>query len=362
LKIGIIIFIIISFITGACDDKFVNKKSVSKIIVVGNNVSKCRSLNTQGSLVTDTIWYLNALDELFFTKLDTDTNRLISVNLNDPKYKERFYQYTKEGIESGLVNCEEDILRISETFTSIDTLNIVAARPMITYGAPLADLNDSLTLIPILYLPEGKQFSSKWLQNAGRYGRVAIVDKINCLLQVPFEFEDPLIFNAFLEHPIIGYSSVNVYYCQAYMNEIYEWDIETREVRKIKTSEKNISTENYNYRKIAKQKAGLSYYQKSQFVTGLWVDTDENVLIRRIKKSQKEVDEEGLNIPPYWANMIFEVIDLDTGIILNEFEINGEIYDNRSCFIRNGLVYVENEKESNSDTISFDSFLYFDRL
>lgn len=362
MKIRILILIIISFIIRACDDNFVDKKLVSKIIIVGDNISKCRSLNTQGNLIEDTIWYLNPFDELFFTKLDGDTNHLISVNLDDPKYKDRFYKYTREGIESDLVNCEEDILRISEKFTSIDSLNIVAARAMITYGASIADLNDSLTLIPILYLPEGKKFSSKWLQNAGRYGRVAIVDKINCLLHVPFEFQDPLVFNAILEHPIISYSSSNVYYCQAYMNEIYDWDIETREVKKIKISGKNISIDNYDYRKIAKQKANLSYYQKSQFVTGLWADTDENVLIRRIKKSQKEVDEDGLNIPPYWANMIFEVIDLSTGMIKHEFEINGEIYNNRSCFIRNGLVYVENEKESNSDTIAFDSFLYVDRL
>jgi len=362
LKRKILTLIIASLLLGACDDYLVSDENISKIYIIGDNVSSLRAINSQGKSIQDTIWYLDSFDQLYYAELSADTNEVISVDSLAITKKNRFYQFTRKVIESSDVICDEGVLNINETLGQLESSRILAAKALSYYGAIPSFINDSLLMVPILYSPKGDQLSQEWFANAGRYGRVVIVDKKNCVLEIPFKFENALEFNPLLEHPIIAHNQSKIYYCQVHDRAVYEWDIKSKEVRKINISGKKITLDKYDFNKLNDRKYNLSYYQRSQFVTGLWVDLNGKHLIRQIKKSQKEKDENGLNIPPYMSDMVFELIDISSGEIVKRIEINGEIYSSRKCFFRKELIYVQNKKDSNSDTLVYNGFLLNQRM
>lgn len=310
----------------------------------------------------DTIWFANRTNGLFYGELKTKDGRQfpiapLSVKNDSNKRMHLFPELFMKEIEEGSI-CMSGKRDSHSQFENLDTAIIASVKLLSYYGAQVQFMNDSLLVIPLLFQPKGPELSQEWLNNAGNFGRFAILNINDCTAFLPLYFKPPLKFNPLLEHPLIGSNNRMVYYTQVHEKNIWEWDVQRRTTRKIKVKGSEIEIDDFDLRKISDREYGLDHYQASQFATGLWLDSEEGVLIRRIKKSQKSHDENGLMIPPYWADMIFEIIDIHSGRIIKKIRIEGRKYDNRQCFVFNGMIYIKDEEDQRKGILAFDGFRY----
>jgi hypothetical protein len=196
------------------------------------------------------------------------------------------------------------------------------------------------------------------LKNFSLASRLALVDLKNWTTIYPFNPEKPYAFIPGIDHPLIATSESLVYYSMGFLNEIWEFDARTGEKRLISLKSANVSLQEFDPSYLANSEYRLEHYQASKLASGLWHDAKSNILIRRCKLSQPLKDAEGLNRMPYWADMVFEIIDLQSGDIMRTLRIDGKRYSHRNCFINKGNLYIKDDQTSSDMAIHYGVFRY----
>tara|TARA_R110002050_G_scaffold217312_1_gene353343 strand:+ start:357 stop:1451 length:1095 start_codon:yes stop_codon:yes gene_type:complete len=349
------------FYVAACDvskpTDYANK--IDDLIIKDQAKTFARLLNWQ-RVKGDTLFLTDAFGSLLFVELNRgqevylkkiegfqmnkDDRRLHGLNFDFPHLSIKGAEIRVDSSDK-----EDSIYRIPLS----DTNAIEALAVMSYYGAWPGGANDSLLVLPLVV-----RFKDYDLDEAriASCANVCLVDIKNGHTHYPFSFDPPITVNPFLEHPILAYSENSLYYTRAFRNQIWAYDFLSGDSRSIRLNSIHFSAEEFDVNYLGDQEYRLKYYQQSSFATGLWLDEKSNVLVRRSKLSKALKDAEGLNIPPYWADMLFEIIAIESGEIIKTLRIDGKRYDNRNCFIANSKLYIKDEESTSDKAITYGVF------
>jgi hypothetical protein len=365
MKKALIGLLLTSFFIGACTiqnpsdyeipDRTLTIKAEAETTVIS-------SLRSWQKVQADTLIYTNSEGQLYFVSLNLANSAILKkykFREGNSEFQNFNFDYPHLTIEGRQIKV---LAKAEVAFTyqiPVSDSNLIEdIRVLNYYGAAPGRLNDTLAVIPILVKPKGKQLSKLWLKNFSLASRLALVDLKNWTTIYPFKPETPYAFIPGIEHPLIASSESLVYYCMGFLNEIWEFDARTGEKRLISLKSANVSLQEFDPSSLANSEYRLEHYQASKFATGLWHDAKSNTLIRRCKLSQPLKDAEGLNRMPYWADMVFEIINLQSGDIIRTLRIDGKRYSNRSCFINKGNLYIKDDQTSSDLAIHYGVFRY----
>lgn len=218
-------------------------------------------------------------------------------------------------------------------------------------------LNDSVLVVPVLFSPKGQPYSQRWISNATKYPRAVLLNVNSQEFSFIPELNENHSFNPqFFERPLLEVMDGKLYYSYQNTNSIYEIIPYSNNVRKIEVEPKSVMVEEFDMSKSSSEDYRLENYQRSSLATKLIAVNEKGGLIRCVKHPQEMKDEEGLFQPPYWADHVFEFVDIESGEVNKQLGLSGKAYNVNLSFYFNGKLYVENRELRSDSILVFDGF------